>query len=149
MMCLSVLEVIEDTRTNCTSHLYTALCQNSIKIYIDYELPKGDDISQSLIQAIHDSCISVVVFSENYAFSKWCLDELNLILQCRKDEGQFVVPVFYEVNPADVRKQNGTYKQAFAKHEKDSIHNSDKVNKWKTALFQTANLAGWDSHTMR
>ncbi|XP_054781242.1 disease resistance protein RPV1-like isoform X2 [Prosopis cineraria] len=139
----------EDTRRNFTSHLYTALTQKSIRTYIDYQLPKGDDISESLIQAIKDSLVSVVVFSENYASSKWCLDELSQILRCRKDQGQFVIPVFYEVDPSDVRKQKGTYQEAFAKHERDFRHNQDKVKKWKDALFETANLAGWHSQSFR
>ncbi|XP_028795619.1 TMV resistance protein N-like [Neltuma alba] len=139
----------EDTRTNFTSHLHSALTHKSLRTFIDYELPKGDDISESLIQAIKDSSISVVVFSENYASSKWCLDELTQILQCRKDLGQFVIPVFYKVDPSDVRKQKGTYQEAFAKHERDFRHNQGKLKKWKDALFETANLAGWHSQSFR
>ncbi|KAI9079888.1 hypothetical protein K1719_038134 [Acacia pycnantha] len=139
----------EDTRTNFTSHLHTSLSQNSLRTFIDYQLPKGDNISESLIEAIKGSSISVVVFSENYASSKWCLDELTQILQCRKDQGQFVIPVFYNVDPSHVRKQKGAYEKAFAKHERDLGHNQDRLTKWKDALFETANLAGWHSQSFR
>ncbi|XP_028778389.1 disease resistance-like protein DSC1 [Neltuma alba] len=136
----------EDTRRSFTSHLHTALCLRDIETYIDYKLPKGDDISQSLIEAIHDSFISVVVFSQNYATSKWCLNELLEILCCKQHQEQIVVPIFYEIDPSDVRKQKGAYEKAFAEHLEK---NSEKVEKWRQALFEIANLAGWDSCNYR
>nr|KYP71672.1 TMV resistance protein N [Cajanus cajan] len=103
--------------------------------YIDEQLEKGDEISPALIKAIKDSHVSVVVFSENYASSKWCLGELIMILDCKKDQGQIVIPIFYDIDPSHVRKQTGSYEQAF--------------NKWKAALTEAANLSGWDSQTYR
>ncbi|KAG4935751.1 hypothetical protein JHK85_050670 [Glycine max] len=134
----------EDTRRNFTSHLYEALKQKKVETYIDEHLEKGDEISPALIKAIEDSHVSIVVFSKNYASSKWCLVELIKILDCKKDRGQIVIPVFYEIDPSDVRKQTGSYEQAFAKHEGEP-----SCNKWKTALTEAANLAGWDSRTYR
>ncbi|XP_054816245.1 disease resistance protein RPV1-like [Prosopis cineraria] len=140
----------EDTRSNFTSPLYKALCDESITTFIDYSrLSRGDEISDSILQAIQDSSVSVVVLSENFAFSKWCLDELMHILRCRKYESQIVIPVFFKVDPSDVRKQNGPYKQAFAKHEQDFAENLHKVNEWRNALSEIANLAGWDSRSHR
>ena len=142
----------EDTRTNFTSHLYTALDQKSIRTYIDYQLNRGEDVWPPLAKAIEDSHVSVVVFSENYASSKWCLEELVKILQCRKHFGQVVIPVFYETDPSHIRKQTGSYGKAFAKHErdlggKDSESNKQKVDNWKAALTEAANISGWDSRT--
>ncbi|XP_028807414.1 disease resistance-like protein DSC1 [Neltuma alba] len=139
----------EDTRRTFTSHLFTALCKRGIRTYIDNELRKGDDISDSLIQAIKDSSIAVVIFSENYASSKWCLNELIQILWCKEVQGQLVIPVFYQIDPSDVRNQRRTYLEAFAKHERDFRLNQERVNKWRQALFVTANLAGWDSRNCR
>ncbi|XP_054782078.1 disease resistance protein RPV1-like [Prosopis cineraria] len=139
----------DDTRTSFTSHLYAALCRNKVETYIDYRLHKGDEISPALIQAIKDSTISLVVLSQHYASSKWCLDELAQILQSKRDLGQIVIPVFYKVDPSDVRKQQGACKEAFAKHERAFRRNLDMVNKCRNALSETANLAGWDSQTWR
>ncbi|XP_054782474.1 TMV resistance protein N-like [Prosopis cineraria] len=140
----------EDTRRTFTSHLYAALRQRGIRTYIDYKLPKGDDISDALIQAIQDSSIAVVIFSENYASSKWCLNELVQILWCREVQGQLVVPVFYQIDPSHIRNyQKGIYMEAFTKHERDLKLNQYQVNKWKQALSITANLVGWDSRTYR
>ncbi|XP_028778391.1 disease resistance protein RML1A-like [Neltuma alba] len=136
----------EDTRRSFTSHLHTALCVGDIKTYIDYELPKGHKISQSLIEAIQDSSIAVVVFSQNYATSKWCLDELLEILRCKQHQAQIVVPIFYEIDPSHVRNQKGTYEKAFSEHLEK---NPEKVHQWRQALSQTASLAGWDSRNYR
>ncbi|MCI37557.1 TMV resistance protein N-like, partial [Trifolium medium] len=78
----------EDTRRDFTAQLHRALSDRNIESYIDYNLVKGDEVGPALAKAIQDSHISVVVFSENYATSKWCLDELLYILKCRKLHGQ-------------------------------------------------------------
>ncbi|RHN67381.1 putative TIR domain, winged helix-turn-helix DNA-binding domain-containing protein [Medicago truncatula] len=140
----------EDTRRNFTSHLYDALSRKKIKIFIDNnELQKGDEISAALIKAIEESHASIVIFSENYASSKWCLNELKKILECKKYMEQIVIPVFYNIDPSNVRKQTGSYKQAFAKHKRDLKHNNDKLKKWKDSLTEAANLVGWDSQNYR
>ncbi|RVW88913.1 TMV resistance protein N [Vitis vinifera] len=90
----------EDTRLNFTDHLYSALTRMGIDTFRDDEgLERGGEIQPSLLKAIEDSMISVVVFSENYAHSKWCLDELDKIMQSSREKGQIVVPVFYHVDP--------------------------------------------------
>ena len=94
----------EDTRRNFTSHLYEALMQKKIETYIDNQLEKGDAISPALIKAIEDSLVYIVVFSENYASSKWCLGELSKIVECKKVQGQIVIPIFYDIDPSHVRK---------------------------------------------
>ncbi|KAI9073915.1 hypothetical protein K1719_044127 [Acacia pycnantha] len=137
----------EDTRRSFTSHLYKSLCDEGIETFIDYdELQKGDDISQSFKQAIEDSSLSVIVFSETYASSKWCLIELIHILRCKEKEGQLVVPIFYQVDPSHVRHQSGAYEKAFEQHLKE---NPDKVDEWRKALSKTANLGGLDSSKYR
>src|ERR1044072_5503081 len=91
----------EDTRENFTRDLYSALKKEKILTYIDYKLERGDDIWPALVDAIKDSRVSIVVFSERYATSKWCLQELVQIMECRRYEGQIVLPVFYKTYPTD------------------------------------------------
>lgn len=138
-----------DTRESFTSHLYAALCRKKIATYIDYKLERGDEISPALLKAIEESKLSIVIFSENYASSSWCLDELVHILECKKRHGQFVVPVFYGIDPSHVRKQKGSYEVAFAELEERFKDNLNKVEKWKGALKAAANLSGWDSLVTR
>jgi hypothetical protein len=139
----------EDTRNGFTKHLYDALVNKSIKTYIDYLLVRGEDVWPKLAKAIEDSHISVVVFSENFATSTWCLEELVKVLECRKDcrHGQVVIPVFYKTYPSDIRYQTGSYEKAFAKHERDLGTNDLRVLKWRSALTEAANISGWDTHT--
>ncbi|XP_050873937.1 TMV resistance protein N isoform X2 [Lathyrus oleraceus] len=142
----------EDTRKTFTAQLHQALTDNNINTYIDYILKKGDEVGPSLAKAIKDSHISLVVFSENYATSKWCLDELLHILHCRQLHGQVVIPVFCDVDPSHVRHQKETYQKAFAKYMRElatSKSHLDKVLEWKAALSSAANISGWDSRKYR
>ncbi|KAK3200037.1 hypothetical protein Dsin_023452 [Dipteronia sinensis] len=142
----------QDTRQGFTSHLYAGLRRKQIKTFIDYELERGDEISPVLLKAIEESKISVIIFSNDYASSKWCLDELVKILECKKMNGQIVIPVFYHVDPSDVRKQTKSFGDAFVKHEQDFGKDNDKklkVKRWRTALTDASNLSGWDSSTAR
>ncbi|PNY11686.1 putative inactive receptor kinase [Trifolium pratense] len=139
----------EDTRRKFTSHLYDALSMK-VRTFIDEnELEKGDEISSALIKAIKEAYASLVIFSKNYASSKWCLNELVKILECKKEQGQIVIPVFYEVNPSHVRNQRGSYGQAFENHEQDLRQSKDKLQKWRNALTEAANLSGWHSQNYR
>ncbi|XP_076952372.1 disease resistance protein Roq1-like [Bidens hawaiensis] len=131
----------EDTRKSFVDHLYMALVQQGIQTYKDDEtLGRGESIGPALLKAIQDSHIAVIVFSENYADSSWCLDELAHIIECMDKKGQIVMPVFYDVDPSDVRKQNGKYGEAFTKHE---CQNKHKVESWRKALLKAGNLSGW------
>ncbi|KDP42288.1 hypothetical protein JCGZ_01612 [Jatropha curcas] len=64
-----------------------------IDTFKDKNLQKGTEITPALKQTIQESCISIVIFSKNYADSPWCLDELVVINECREKSGQIVLPV--------------------------------------------------------
>ncbi|XP_024025814.1 TMV resistance protein N [Morus notabilis] len=138
----------KDTRTNFLSHLVGALHRKKIRIFMDEkDLKIGDQISPALEKAIEGSTIYVIILSENYAFSSWCLNELDHILQCKEKYKRIVVPVFYHVDPSDVRKQQKNYAAAFATHElrfKDEI---GKVQQWRDDLKAVANLSGFHLST--
>ncbi|XP_052292560.1 disease resistance protein RUN1-like isoform X2 [Citrus sinensis] len=136
----------EETRDSFNSHLYSALCETNIETFIDDQLVRGNEISQSLLDAIEASSISVIVFSEGYASSRWCLDELLKILDCRKEYAQIVIPVFYRVDPSHVRKQIGSFGVSISELEKRF---PDKKQSWGSALTEAANLSGFDSHVFR
>jgi hypothetical protein len=133
-----------DARNTFVDHLYAHLVRKGLMVFKDdMELRRGESISPQLLQAIQDSRVSIVVFSKDYASSTWCLDEMAAIYY-RHQLKQIIFPVFYDVDPSHVRKQNGVYENAFVLHTeifKDDVH---KVNKWKRAMTCLAGLAGCD-----
>ncbi|XP_070663479.1 disease resistance protein RUN1-like isoform X2 [Malus domestica] len=132
----------EDTRTTFTDHLYKALVDKGIHTFIDRQLVRGEEISPALLQAIEESRISLVIFSKTYAASRWCLDELVKILQCRQSKQQIVLPVFYKVDPSHVRNQTSSFGDEFKKLECKFEDNKEKILAWRSALREAANLSG-------
>ncbi|XP_010519812.1 PREDICTED: TMV resistance protein N-like [Tarenaya hassleriana] len=144
----------EDVRNSFTSHLFTALCREKIETYLDSEkLRQGKDIPPALFEAIEESRIAVVIFSRCFASSRWCLDELLKILECKKKNGLIVLPVFFDITPTIVRRQTASYAMAFAAHEiyygRKSAAAAAKVKQWRAALTEAANLSGFDSDVIR
>ncbi|KAL4596740.1 hypothetical protein ACB092_12G184600 [Castanea dentata] len=134
----------EDTRNSFTDHLYAALQRSGISTFRDNEkLERGKSIAPELLKAIEESRFAIVILSRNYAFSTWCLDELAKIIQCMKEMEMTVLPIFYKVDPSDVRNQKGTFAQAFAKHEKCLKGNTENVQTWRAMLSEVANFSGW------
>ncbi|KAL6128934.1 hypothetical protein ACLB2K_072287 [Fragaria x ananassa] len=138
----------EDTRNSFVCHLHRALERETLQVYIDkHDLEKGDNLS-NLLKAIDGSKLSIVVFSENYATSTWCLKELVQILKCKKDQNQIVMPVFYKVDPSHIRKQTGSFGEALTKHESNRKEDKEllqEVQSWRSALQEATDLSGWDS----
>lgn len=137
----------EDTRRTFTDHLYYALKDGGVNVFMDEtELPRGEDISSRLREAIRSSRISVIVFSRSYAGSRWCLQELVEIMASRKSLGQMVLPVFYNIDPSDVRKQSGSFERAFVEHDSKVVSDEGKaaLARARAALTEAGSLSGWD-----
>ncbi|XP_071741573.1 TMV resistance protein N-like isoform X2 [Rutidosis leptorrhynchoides] len=63
-------------------------------------------------------------------------------MECQKAADQIAYPVFYDVEPTEVRKQIGAVGEAFAKQV-----NSEAAGKWRRALKEAADLAGLELKT--
>ena len=132
----------EDTRKTFVDHLYKALEDRLVRTYKDdITLPRGESVGPALLEAIEESHIAVIVFSKNYADSSWCLDELVHIMKCREEMGLTVIPVFYDVDPSEVRYQKRKFGEAFSKQE---MKNVTKAELWRKALVDASNIAGWE-----
>ncbi|XP_024967448.1 TMV resistance protein N-like [Cynara cardunculus var. scolymus] len=134
----------EDIRKTFMDHLYSDFRRKGIYAFKDDDqLKRGEQISSELYKAIEQSRFLIVIFSNNFASSTWCLRELVKILKCKeieKDKYE-VRTLFYNVTPAVVRNQSGSYREAFMKHE---ASNRIEVSEWKEALKLAANISGWD-----
>lgn len=132
----------KDTRYTFTDHLYKALQRTGIRTFRDDpELCSGEVISRALPQAVHESKTYIVVLSENYATSSWCLEELVEILCCYKRMKRLVVPVFYNIDPSVVRHQIESFKESFEKHH--SRYDAEKVKEWCLTLNEVADFSGY------
>ncbi|XP_044475387.1 disease resistance protein RPV1-like isoform X2 [Mangifera indica] len=148
----------EDTRTTFTSTLHGVLKRENIDVFTDHELDRGEKISLSLVTAIEEAMISVIIFSKGYASSRWCLEELVKIMECKKTQKQAIIPVFYHIDPSEVRNQTGTFGDGFARlvgsfHEEKlkklqmtEEQFKEKVQAWKNALTDAANISGRTSN---
>ncbi|KAL2327976.1 hypothetical protein Fmac_021403 [Flemingia macrophylla] len=132
----------KDIREGFLSHLNDTFERKQVKAFMNDRLVRGDEIWPSLVQAIEGSFISLIIFSQNYASSRWCLEELVTILKCKEKHGQIVIPVFYDVEPTHVRHQLGSYENAFAEHGR---RYKTKVQTWRQALNKSADLSGIES----
>ncbi|KAM5559483.1 hypothetical protein ABKV19_020910 [Rosa sericea] len=138
-----------DTRQGITFELYDRL-QNrrGIKTFMDdQDIHPGNDISPTLLMAIKESRFAIIVLSQNYASSTWCLEELRNICECMEEDKNRILPLFYRVDPDDVRYQKRSFAEAFTEHEKPEQHGSEKVQQWRAALKKVANFSGW--HTLQ
>ncbi|MFS7917421.1 putative TIR domain, P-loop containing nucleoside triphosphate hydrolase [Helianthus anomalus] len=131
----------EDTRHSFTDHLYKALHQAGIRTFRDDdEIREGQQLKPEIERSITTSRASIIVISNNFANSRWCLDELWLILQQKRNAGgHLVFPVFYGVDPSDVRNQRGSFT---IEAKEGSKWTEDNVIRWKEALTEVADLKG-------
>ncbi|KAG5234673.1 TMV resistance protein [Salix suchowensis] len=137
-----------DTRKNFTDHLYTALAQAGIHTFRDDdEIQRGQNIELEIQKAIQQSKISIIVLSKDYAWSRWCLDELVMIMEPVSSHylhtaNSMVLPIFYDVDPSQVSNKTGTFADAFVEHEKCFKGEMERVNGWRIALKEVADLGG-------
>ncbi|XP_010498132.1 PREDICTED: disease resistance protein TAO1-like [Camelina sativa] len=131
----------KDTRRSFISFLYKELIRMSIRTFKDdVELKSGRRISSDLLTAIENSKIAVVVVSKNYPASPWCLRELAMIMDVEKRGSLIVMPIFYNVEPAHVRRQVEKVALQFRKHEDRENH--ETVVSWRQALTNLASISG-------
>ncbi|CAL2276277.1 unnamed protein product [Prunus armeniaca] len=116
-----------DTRKSFVSHLYHELQLRGIKTFKDDpKIERGTHISSELFNAIEESRLATI------------------ILQCKKSKNT-VLPVFYHVDPSEVRKQTGSFACAFTEHEERFREDRERVKSWRAALTEVANLSGFYS----
>ncbi|XP_027350290.1 TMV resistance protein N-like [Abrus precatorius] len=137
----------EDTRKGFADHLRVSLQRKGITFFRDdKDLERGEVISQELLKAIEESMFAIIILSPNYASSTWCLDELQMIVECKNKQGLQVFPIFYGVDPSNVRHKKYSFEEAFKIHELKFGKGSYKVENWRNALRQVAGYSGWDSN---
>ncbi|CAN1176643.1 Disease resistance protein RUN1 [Linum perenne] len=123
----------DDTRFGFTSHLMKALSDKQIKTFIDNKLEKTESIDE-LISILQRSALSVVVFSEKFADSIWCLEEVVTIARRMVEFGHRILPVFWKVDPSDVTNDSGSYANTIDREYKGTSTYSEDKKRWMDAL---------------
>lgn len=128
----------QEIRKTFVSHLRCSLDQKGITILEDERVKSGDERDPCVFdRTMEESKVVVVLITENYASSSWCLESLVKILALHHSCSLNVIPVFYEIGPLDVRKQSNKLREPFLLHERESPAN---VQTWRQALSQLADI---------
>ncbi|KAI9077628.1 hypothetical protein K1719_040403 [Acacia pycnantha] len=134
----------EDTCASFTSHLYSSLSNEGIIVFKDdTDLLRGNSISTELTIAIEHSTISIIICSKYYASSRCCLNELSKIMELHRAQGRIVLPVFYDVDPYQIRTQNSYFGEAFRDLIQRSSPKEEEVSRWRTDLREVTNILGF------
>ncbi|PON68154.1 TIR domain containing protein [Parasponia andersonii] len=135
----------EDSRRGIADYASKALVMSGIRTFNDenQQLQGGIQLWYHQKEAIQMSRIAVLLLSEDYLSSDYCLEELVMIMGCREAWGMIVVPIFYDVNPSHLRKLRGVVASALARQRVGSYW----WRRWKHALHEASDLCGWDRST--
>ncbi|XP_022042143.1 TMV resistance protein N-like [Helianthus annuus] len=89
----------EDICKTFIDHLFSDFRRKGIYPFRDdKKLKRGEEIAPELYRAIEQSRFLIVIFSNDYPSSTWCMRELVKILECKKGDDEYEVRVlFYNV----------------------------------------------------
>ncbi|GLJ34147.1 hypothetical protein SUGI_0686490 [Cryptomeria japonica] len=120
-----------DVKKTLADSLYNTLVGLGFRVFLDSkEFELGEFFPTALEAAMSSAKLHIVIFSANYGQSPCCLEELSFMLTTATQ----IVPVFYHVQPEDIRYAKGAFADAFSKHEKEGRYTREKLEEWKNAL---------------
>lgn len=133
-----------DVKQNLASLIYHRLTSMGLSVFLDKtEFQTGDTLSPAILGAIQSAYIHIVIFSEKYAESHWCLKELCWILESSKERDIKIIPLFCDVEPSDLRYiKKGLYAKSFEQHEQKGRVTMDDIQSWTTALEEASHISG-------
>ncbi|XP_039169620.1 toll/interleukin-1 receptor-like protein [Eucalyptus grandis] len=134
-----------DTRQAFTDCLYHEMLEANIRVFFDKEeIHVGKEIGDELSTAIENSKIYIPIFSRGYASSPWCLRELAQMVECKKykPSEKEILPIFYDVEPCDVKLKSQLYVSPLEEHEER--FGPEMRRKWEDALTSVAQIKGWE-----
>ena len=107
------------------------------------KIHRRDILSSTVIGAIKLASVHVAIFSQRYAESSWCLEELDWILRSYDEGKAKIVPVFFDVEAKHLRHiESGPYANAFEEHQRKGRVAMEVIQKWKTALNRASMISG-------
>eukprot|EP00253_Pinus_taeda_P023735 PITA_23735 len=150
----------QDVKDSFASHLYRRLLDHVLSVFLDREeLEEGHNFFSQIEQAICGASVQIAIFSERYAESSWCLNELVFMKNAKATSPQRVtiLPIFFKVDPSEVRytETKGSYAEALQKLQGKRItdpqtgdqkprYSSDTIQNWRTTLSYVADLSSFE-----
>ncbi|GLJ40672.1 hypothetical protein SUGI_0839800 [Cryptomeria japonica] len=131
-----------DVKYTLGKDIYNILFRMGLRVFLDTEiLQLGDVIPIELEFAMQSAKLHVAIFSERYAESPWCLNELTFMLKT----GAPIIPVFYGIDPGDLRwvdSKKSKYCKAFDHYKTKERYSPVKLTEWKAALHDISLHSG-------
>lgn len=127
-----------DVKDGFAAHLEEALGYAGLNAFLDKKSLEPADLAfESIMDALKSAKVHVAILSKGYADSKYCLSELVAIM----GSGKPVIPVFYDVEPCELRRvEKGRFAEAFEKHK--GRESGKQVEEWADALRKLADVTG-------
>ncbi|XP_055960319.1 disease resistance protein RUN1-like [Mercurialis annua] len=127
----------------CSSNYHAFLSFTDEDINFLNQLLKQLTLKGILTNGIEEARFLVVILSETYVSSAGCLDQLvRIVDRWEINTEQVLVPIFYKLDPSDLKDQMGIVANVFAVHQ---MEETVKVQRWRDALTKVASVCGWDS----
>ncbi|XP_010472818.1 PREDICTED: protein SUPPRESSOR OF npr1-1, CONSTITUTIVE 1-like isoform X1 [Camelina sativa] len=98
-----------------------------------------------LRKPLFQSRFAILVISQDYATSHWCLQELSAMLDLADNTRLELIPIFYGIDPSDLKVRS--FHKAFEKHEQR--YDLETVDVWRRALALVGKMSGWDSKSRK
>ncbi|XP_027907361.1 TMV resistance protein N-like isoform X2 [Vigna unguiculata] len=140
----------EDIHRKFVSHLDSVLSAAGLTTFLHHQNAVNDmDIQQPILNLCR---VAIVVFTKTYSESAWCLHQLQQIIEWHKTYSRHVLPVYYEIQPSDVRLQKGDFGKtlkATAQKSFSAQQMEHGMSRWNHALSKTADFFGWDESNYR
>lgn len=136
-----------DLRHGFVDHLAKALKRGGVNVYIDVDELLHEDITKLLFKQIEESRIALVIFSSRYTESRGILNKLVKIKELMDEGKLIVIPIFYKVEPFEVRQLKGDLGVKFWNLWR--INRDHHIIKWKEALESVASMVGFYSKENR
>nr|XP_007134215.1 hypothetical protein PHAVU_010G029000g [Phaseolus vulgaris]XP_007134216.1 hypothetical protein PHAVU_010G029000g [Phaseolus vulgaris]ESW06209.1 hypothetical protein PHAVU_010G029000g [Phaseolus vulgaris]ESW06210.1 hypothetical protein PHAVU_010G029000g [Phaseolus vulgaris] len=140
----------EDIQRKFVSHLDSVLSAVGFTTFLNH--PNADNPLHIQQPILNLSRVAIVVFTKSYSQSTWCLHQLQQIIKWHQTYRRHVLPVYYEIQPSDVRLQMGDFGKAFKATAEQAFSGQQLehgMSRWSHALTKAANFFGWDESNYR
>ncbi|XP_022641644.1 TMV resistance protein N-like [Vigna radiata var. radiata] len=140
----------EDIHRLFVSHLNSVLSTVGLTTFLHHHnAVKSTHIQEPILSHCR---VAIVVFTQTYSQSAWCLHQLQQIINWHETYFQHVLPIYYEIQPSDVRLQKGDFGKALEETAQQTFSGQELehgMSRWSHALTKAANFFGWDESNYR